>query len=166
MVNSSFSEGKPLKNSQSSIRLLNFVKRLLHFHTKLTENDARSDVYFPPTVTIMKIHHHRSLCLLIVICILINDCTSFQNKRVFGHKHVTRTRATSLSDDDDDEILSPLGKLLLKRNDVMGYNADTFPPRDRPEDGQVAKRKMAWPFQVRNINDEPNSSYRFPLFSC
>ena len=51
--------------------------------------------------------------------------------------------------DDDDETLSPLGKLLLKRNDVMGYNSDTFPPRDRPDNGQIAKRQMAWPFQVR-----------------
>ena len=93
------------------------------------------------------------LCVLIVQSIIIS-CTSFHNHHVFtpGHKHLTRSRATPLSNekssvDEDDEILSPLGKLLLKRNDVMGYNADTFPPRDRPTDGQTTKRQMAWPFQ-------------------
>ena len=93
-----------------------------------------------------------SLCVWMVFCIIIS-CTSFHVKHVFthGHKHLTRSRATSLSDDQpsvDEEILSPLGKLLLKRNDVMGYNADTFPPRDRPSDGvTTTKRQMAWPFQ-------------------
>jgi len=99
---------------------------------------------------------------LIVLCIVINGI-AFHNQHVFGHKHLTRSRATSLSDeqpsqpteDEENRVLSPLGKLLLKRNDVMGYNADTFPPRSK--DGQPAKRQMAWPFQVRQQSN---------LFSC
>ena len=89
---------------------------------------------------------------LIVLCIIISG-TAFHNQHVFGRKYLTRSRATSLSDEqpsaDEEEnlVLSPLGKLLLKRNDVMGYNSNTFPPRSK--DGQPAKRQMAWPFQVR-----------------
>ena len=96
--------------------------------------------------------HRSTLGILIIHCLIIS-CISFHGKQVFSHCHrhaTTRPLATAISDEQpspDEEILSPLGKLLLKRNDVMGYNADTFPPRDRPQNGQTTKRQMAWPFQ-------------------
>jgi hypothetical protein len=42
---------------------------------------------------------------------------------------------------ESDERQTPLESLMNKRNDVIGFNSDTLPPRR-------TKRKMAWPFQA------------------
>ncbi len=41
----------------------------------------------------------------------------------------------------ESERQTPLESLMNKRNDVIGFNSDTLPPRR-------TKRKMAWPFQA------------------
>ena len=45
------------------------------------------------------------------------------------------------TNEPDGQKQTPLESLMNKRNDVIGFNSDTLPPRR-------TKRKMAWPFQA------------------
>lgn len=45
------------------------------------------------------------------------------------------------TNESGDQKQTPLESLMNKRNDVIGFNSDTLPPRR-------TKRKMAWPFEA------------------